>query len=458
MNSEYFARMRASLTRGLRSLKLTLISLFLLAGSSVIGTILPQGLPLSEYERRLGPLGARIIGILQLSDMYHAWWFLGLLGLFALNLAACSLHRLPGVWRQVLHPDPAPGERWLQGRPCHCRWRDARAPEALLPEFSNIFTQRLGKVRHGEVRGVVWLFVQKQGWSRFGAYITHGAILVILLGGMMGSLGGFRGYVTIAEGQIADRFYLDDGRQSRPLGFGVRCDRFAIERYENSDRPREYRSLLTILENGRAVPGLTQVPVRVNHPLRYRGLNFYQSGYGLDGYLLHLSVSPRAGGGRFEIEVPSGQKVGLPDGTSVTIAGYVTDFDGQGPAAGLELHYPDGGHGRAMAFQSEHLRAGDGDVPYDFRILSVAQRWYTGLQVNRDPGVMLVWVGCLLLVAGTLAAFYFSHQRWWLQLRQDQNGTLVVFSAQSHRHTESFARRFDALCRELQSGSSPERS
>ena len=83
MNPGRFSLVRATLWNSLRSLKLTLVTLFLLAGGSVFGTLLPQNLPLSEYQQRLGPIVARIVEILQLHDMYHSWWFFGLLGLFA---------------------------------------------------------------------------------------------------------------------------------------------------------------------------------------------------------------------------------------------------------------------------------------------------------------------------------------------------------------------------------------
>lgn len=457
MNSGTPSSVAASLWNGLRSLKLTLVTLFLLAGGSVLGTILPQNLPLSEYAHRLGPAVARIIHFLQLDDMYHSVWFLGLLGLFAVNLGACSLHRLPGVWQQVVRPDLAPSEAWLKSRSVGCRWLDPRPPGHVVQELIGKVRGRFGTVRCTERDGAIWLFAQRYPWARLGAYVTHLAILIILLGGVVGGMAGFRGYVNIAEGQTVDHISLSGGEGAKPLGFGVRCDQFSIDYYENSDRPREFRSLLTIFEDGREVPGWAKVPVRVNHPLRYRGLTFYQSGYGVDAHLFRFIVMPRDGQ-PFELEVSSDRMALLPDGTSLVIAGYVSDFDGQGPAAGLQLMYPDGRQGRAMAFHDPDLRAaGDGDS-YAFRLLSLEQRWYTGLQVSRDPGVPLVWLGCLLLVAGTLAAFYFSHQRVWLLLKSDGDGTRILAAGQSHRHRDAFAKRFETMCHDLQQEASEEPS
>lgn len=456
MNPGSFSLLHATLWNYLRSLKLTLVTLFLLAGGSVLGTLLPQNLPLSEYQQRLGPVAARIIQLLQLHDMYHSWWFLGLLGLFAVNLTACSVHRLPGVWKQITTPDLTPSASRLQSRSHYCTWQESGSVEVVAQSLTHIMRSRFAAVRRSEKDGVVWLFAHRQAWSRLGAYVTHLAILIILLGGVVGGKWGFRGYVTVAEGQSVDHLILSAAQSIKPLGFSLRCDQFSIDYYDGSDRPREFRSIVTILENGREVPGQVRVPVRVNHPLHYRGMTFYQSDYGVDAHLFRFLVTPQSGGDSFELVMSSDKTASLPDGTSVAIAGYVADFDGQGPVAGLEIFYPDGERGRAMAFHDPELISGDRNAPYGFRLLSIDQRFYTGLQVNSDPGVPLVWLGCLLLVAGTLAAFYFSHQRLWVQLQEENGATRVLFAGHAHRHQEAFAQRFENLCRDLQQGVSKE--
>ncbi len=38
-----------------------------------------------------------------------------------------------------------------------------------------------------------------------------------------------------------------------PLGFDIRCDNFDVEFYDDSDMPKEYKSWLTIIKDGREV-------------------------------------------------------------------------------------------------------------------------------------------------------------------------------------------------------------
>ncbi len=90
------------------SLKLTIVTLILLASTSVIGTVIQQNLSPREYLRVYSETTFRILSDLDFFDMYHSWWFLSLLALFAVNLIACSIKRFPRVWKTVKNPVLAP--------------------------------------------------------------------------------------------------------------------------------------------------------------------------------------------------------------------------------------------------------------------------------------------------------------------------------------------------------------
>ena len=84
------------------SVKLALFTLFFLATTSVIGTIIPQKETAQWYIDRYGEASANLFQILSITpDMYSSGWFLSLLGLLCINLIICSLDRFPGVWRQI---------------------------------------------------------------------------------------------------------------------------------------------------------------------------------------------------------------------------------------------------------------------------------------------------------------------------------------------------------------------
>ena len=96
------------------SLKLTIFILIALAITSIIGTVIQQNLSRQEYLRVFSEDTYRLLNNLQFFDMYHSWWFIGLLVLFCINLVCCSIKRLPRVWRLVQNPSLTPSEQMLK--------------------------------------------------------------------------------------------------------------------------------------------------------------------------------------------------------------------------------------------------------------------------------------------------------------------------------------------------------
>ena len=109
--------------------------------------------------------------------------------------------------------------------------------------------------------------------------LTHLSILLILLGGLINARSGFTGYVEVREGEtFVVSAALTPDETGQHGSFTVRCDAFRVERYPDGS-PKEYVSTLTFLEGEQVA--LDHRPLRVNHPLSYRGLTFYQSSYGI---------------------------------------------------------------------------------------------------------------------------------------------------------------------------------
>jgi cytochrome c biogenesis protein len=77
-------------------------------------------------------------------------------------------------------------------------------------------------------------------------------------------------------------------------------------------------------------------------------------------------------------------------------------------------------------------------------------RYYSGLDVSRDPGVWIVWAGCTLMVLGFLVAFFMSHRRLWLRAAPGKGGkTLVQVGGRTNKNRPGFENEFAALCAAL---------
>lgn len=73
----------------------------------------------------------------------------------------------------------------------------------------------------------------------------------------------------------------------------------------------------------------------------------------------------------------------------------------------------------------------------------------TGLQITRAPGKTLVYLGCVLLIAGIFVMFYIHHDRVWVYLDGADGRTRVLFAAATNRKRLDFDRRFERLGEQL---------
>jgi cytochrome c biogenesis protein len=69
------------------------------------------------------------------------------------------------------------------------------------------------------------------------------------------------------------------------------------------------------------------------------------------------------------------------------------------------------------------------------------------LQVTRSPGKKVVYLGCILLVAGIFSMFYIRERRLWIWLRNnhDGSGSHALMAMSTQRKTLDFEREFDDL-------------
>ncbi|HEY5673831.1 MAG TPA: cytochrome c biogenesis protein ResB [Malonomonas sp.] len=429
------------------SLKLTIIILLLLSILSIIGTVLQQNAPAAEYIKEYGQSNYELFVKLQFVDMYHSWWFIGLLGLFSVNLICCSIKNFPRVWKFVTEPAliASPGILKNSANRLEATSKDDR--QQLANRLSALLKKEFGSAQQSEKDGKLYLFAQKGIYSRFGAYMTHLSILVIMAGAIIGNVWGYKAYVNIVEGTSTSQVWSRNGQVPIDLGFTVRCDDFDVSYYANSRRPRDYNSDLVVIDNGQEV---LHKRIEVNDPLTYKGITFYQSSYGSAGNpFFQVKVTENATGNVMNMKASMGQPVNLPGGYAFAI----TDFTAEGrfgPAARVNVSTPDGRRGTPFMvlkdFPEFDIKRGG---KFSFSLVDYKEPQFTGLQVAKDPGVEVVWLGCLLMVFGSLTAFFFSHRRIWVCLEEDGGKTKIQIAANAHRNQPGFSLAFDELKQKL---------
>ena len=425
-----------------KSVKLALFTFFTLAITSIIGTVIQQNEDPAVYVREYGATAAKLFHILGFTDMYNAWWFIALLILFSINLIICSLNRFPDTWRLVVMDNLAvPLERI--GR---MRSRASFVSGLAANELAVLLEQGLAaagwKPRKGIQEGTTLFAAQKGAWTRLGVYTVHLSILVIFVGAIIGSLFGYKASLQLPMKGSSDTVFVRGSNTPKKIGFTMRCDDFDISYYDNG-APKEYRSQITILENGKEVLSHALI---VNDPLEYKGLTFYQSGYqGFDEFMITLKNQTTQEERTFL--VPPQRKMIWPQ-AGITFG--IVNYQPPNPWGeyGLKIWFSDG-KGKPTEFLLDGSRPvviERGETSY---LISSKQFFVTVLQVAKDPGVWYVYIGCIMMLLGLAMAFFLSHKRIWVMVESNGTRSRLVVAGASNKNKVGFEKDFDAVIARL---------
>jgi cytochrome c biogenesis protein len=385
-----------------------------------------------------------ILDRLQLFNVFNSIWFRGLTAFLTISLIACMVQRAPGLWRTATKPRITVGDGFF----AHARERDSivvRGDAADLAVRTTAVLRRHHYRVVSEDDGAINFYADRFRFAPFGSLIGHLAIVVILAGVMVGALFGFHdNSFVIAEGSTA----------AVPSGDGLSLQLISFEDsyYTTTGAPSDYASELILFENGREVARHT---ARVNDPLRYGDLSFFQSFY---GPAAQMSVAGTDGSVLFSDGVAlawetqdDGRSIGtftLP-GQDITV--WILGTLGPGDT----LVKP----GQILV---ETYRASTGDpidqVSIDQGVATTIsglsftfgrELQFTGLSVARDPGTILVWIGSILLIAGFTIGFSFPHRRLWARLVVRPNGIGTLAVATPGRASHDVDRAFTNLVTDL---------
>jgi len=272
----------------LGAMSLAIVLLVVMALASVIGTVLIQNQAQPDYLSQFGPLWYWVFRLLGLFDMYHSWWFLALLGFLMLSLTVCLWRNSPRMFREIRKGKVVIADKSLQRFHLLKHWNIKNSNTGSIME--QVRGQLTGwQLRQQEENGKTYLRADKGRFNKLGYVLVHAAILIILIGGWVSVHYGFRGSMTVVEGSDADTIGFLKGTDTATLKmpFTIRCDKFFIDFYPTG-MPKEFRSTLTIIDNGKEV--ISKRDIIVNEPLLYKGVRIYQASFGDGGSKIKLKL------------------------------------------------------------------------------------------------------------------------------------------------------------------------
>ena len=425
------------------SVKLAIVTLIVLSVTSIIGTIIEQNQPPEKYHKIYEDWAFALMDRINLFDMYHSVWFLFILVLFTVNLSCCTIDRFPKMLKVVRNPRTKLDGGLEKTLSLSDRWKRKGPLSGWAVKYAEALSASFAKPKVTEDGGEVHLYAETGVASRFGVYVTHLSIIIIFIGAILGNVLGFKGYVNIPEGESVTQVPVRGGIRIQDLGFTVRCNAFSLETYP-SGQPKAYKSDLSVIDGGRETLRKTIV---VNDPLQYKGIWFYQSSYGQSGgATARVAVSRKDGAPMGALALAANEPVPIDGYGTVRGVNYDQNFQGNGPALQVVVEKPGKPAASFWLFKASPDLDRQRNDSLFFSFGGLSSKMFTGLQVAKDPGVNIVWLGCALMVIGLIMAFFLSHQRVWVRLAPGTDGRVeVVLAGSASRNRLAFEKRFEKL-------------
>lgn len=433
----------------LTDLRLAIILLLLIALFSITGTVIEQGQSLAFYQANypehpalFGFLSWKVVLFLGLDHVYRTWWYLSLLVLFGTSITACTFTRqlpaLKAARRWKFYDQP----RQFQKLALSAEFDTKKQTSATVQNLVKLLQERRYKIflpEQTEQKDSL-IYARKGILGRIGPIIVHIGIVLTLLGGILGAMTGFIAQEMVPSGNTFQvKNIIDAGPFSGaqvPKDWSVRVNRFWID-YTPSGGIDQFYSDMSVLDSqGKEVD---HKKIYVNQPLRYHGVTFYQTDWGISAVRVRVNNSPifqlpmalldTQGQGRiWGTWIPT--KPDLSAGVSLLakdLQGMVLIYDSTGKLV-------------------DTVRSGMSTEVNGVTLKILDVIGSTGLQIKADPGIPVVYSGFAILMAGVVMS-YFSHSQIWV-LQKD--GRLYV-GAKTNRAQVAFEREVLSILDKLSS-------
>lgn len=415
------------------SVKLALFTLFTLATSSIIGTLIPQNEAPAKYVELYGDSAAKFFFALNFDDMYASWWFTSLLVLFSVNLTVCTIDRFPHIWKIVTRDNLATKIDRLRKMASRRTFTSSASIEEAEAAVNKILPGAGWALEKSEKEGGTLFFSQKGAWTRLAVILVHISILVIFTGSLIGNFFGFKASVMIPEGGETDRVYQSNSEHTPlPLGFHVKCKEFSLTYYDTG-APKEFRSDLVIEKDDKI---LREKSIVVNDPLKWDGWTFFQSSYqAMDGQLTVVIKNTQSGVKKHFGITPS-REIKWPK-EKVTFG--ITNISGPDfmRKYSYKLWFNDASAKPVEIWLNEGVKKMLPRAETTYEIM-IKPRFATGLQVVKDPGVWTVYTGCIMMIVGLIIIFFMSHRRIWVFVEKDGDKTILFLSGNTNKNKLGF--------------------
>jgi cytochrome c biogenesis protein len=417
---------------------------------TLAGVIVQQGKDPDTYFAMYAPPLARLILRLNLDNIYHTPYYVGMIGLILLSLAVCTFKRviparLPALRPVLIDKIPLNATIGVRG--------DETTVRARVEAF---FRKRGWEIRRREFGGTEWTFADKHNWARRGVLIAHLGFTIIAAGTTVYWASGFAGESALAVGQTIDVPHRQATLRLNDFQYKIQP---IMTKSGMVYQPIDYVSHVTVVGKDGVPKNET---IRVNHPIDVDGALFYQSTYGFAVRFLVTHSGTRDAALSEKLYL-TGDSFTLPGSQQqIQFSQFVPTVDRQtgqpssdprvnDPAVALDVVENGQSAGAALVPMNTWIDVGNG-----WRVVPQSYVMVSGLQYRYDPGVALVGIGAFVLLAGLVISFYFLPARLYVRIDPVAHGAWNIgLAATTVKGYDIFETQFNELVADFEKTLNP---
>ncbi|WP_338776858.1 cytochrome c biogenesis protein ResB [Metabacillus sp. FJAT-52054] len=442
------------------SVKVGVWLIVLTLAASAVGTVFTQVeyipsnvLPEDYYKNEFGVPG-EVYYMLGFHNLYGSWWYISLIACLGISLVVASLDRVIPLYRTLNVQGITKNTAFLK--------RQRLYGERVLDKDNDLqaVKAKLEKKRYKVMTENGNLMAEKGRFSRWGPYVNHVGLIIVLIGAMLRFVPGI--YVDenmwLREGQVA-AIPGTDGK------YFLKNEKFTIETYESGKEKAVFQKAINeagegnVAKNfqtdavlyervGDALPGekpeLKEVKrdaIKVNHPLQFESFGLYQNSYStgalkeLKFNLLNKDSKQTFGPITVDLDEPESE-YDLGKGYKVEVLTYLPDFymneEGKpdtksrapiNPAFVFNMISPEKPEGEVSFVGIQMNLEPNGENKMAMKFAGVETTSQSLLTVKKDMTIWVIALGGLIFMIGVCQGMYWNHRRIWFKR---ENGMMMV--------------------------------
>ena len=312
------------------SMRFSISLLTVICIASVIGTVVKQHEPYTNYVNQFGPFWAELFSRVGLFSVYSVWWFLLILAFLVVSTSLCIARNVPKIIHDLRTYKEQVREQALASFHHRGQAELAESRDQAFERISALLVHGGWKAKVQVRENGTMIAARRGAANKLGYIAAHSAIVLVCIGGLLdGDLivraqmalqgkssytgGGmmkdvpdryrlgpdtptFRANLLVPEGSKSGTavISMQDGVVLQDLPFDVELKKFIVDYYDTG-MPKLFASQIVIhdRDTGASIPAT----VKVNEPAFHRGVAIYQSSFDDGGSSLKLRGIPMAAGG-----------------------------------------------------------------------------------------------------------------------------------------------------------------